>query len=44
MQIIKKDGRLVDFDGFKIVEAIRKSADRVMVELTGIEEEIVCKG
>nr|DAJ60241.1 MAG TPA: anaerobic ribonucleoside triphosphate reductase [Caudoviricetes sp.] len=43
MQIIKKDGRLVDFNGVKIVEAIRKSADRVMVELTGIEEEIVCK-
>lgn len=43
MQVIKKDGRLVDFNGVKIVEAIRKSADRVMVELTGIEEEIVCK-
>lgn len=43
MQIIKKDGRLVDFNGVKIVGAIRKSADRVMVELTGIEEEIVCK-
>ena len=41
MQIIKKDGRLVDFNGVKIVEAIRKSADRVMVELTKEQEEKV---
>lgn len=41
MQIIKKDGRLVDFDGDKIKVAIRKSAERVMIKLTLEQEEYV---
>lgn len=41
MQIIKKDGRLVDFNGDKIKVAIRKSAERVMTKLTPEQEEYV---
>lgn len=41
MQIIKKDGRLVAFDGEKIKVAIRKSAERVMVNLTPEQEDKV---
>ena len=41
MQIIKKDGRLVAFDGEKIKIAIRKSAERVMVNLTPEQEDKV---
>ena len=43
MQIIKKNGLHVDFDGDKIKSAIRKSADRVMVKLTEEQErQVVC--
>ena len=43
MQIIKKNGLHVDFDGDKIKSAIRKSADRVMVKLTDEQErQVVC--
>ena len=43
MQIIKKNGLRVDFDGDKIKSAIRKSADRVMVKLTEEQErQVVC--
>lgn len=41
MQIIKKDGQLAQFEGEKIVNAIRKSAERVMIKLTSEQEEQV---
>ena len=34
MQIIKKDGSLVDFDPQKIISAVQKSANRAMYTLT----------
>lgn len=41
VQILKKDGSLQDFDGSKIVIAIHKSADRVMVRLTESDDQQV---
>lgn len=41
MQIVKKNGKVVDFDGNKIKSAIRKSAERVMVQLTEVQEDRV---
>ena len=41
MQIIKKNGLLADFDGTKIVNAIRKSAERAMIKLTEEQEQQV---
>ena len=41
IKIAKKDGRIEDFDSTKIVEAIRKSAERVGEELTNEDE---CSG
>ena len=44
MKIIKKNGTLVDFDGQKIIDAIRKSAERAMVRLTKEQEtEVVAE-
>lgn len=34
MQIIKKDGLLEDFESQKIINAVRKSADRALIELS----------
>ena len=34
MKVIKKDGTLEEFDGQKIVNAVSKSAARVMVTIT----------
>lgn len=39
--VIKKDGNKVPFDGNKIINAIKKSAERVMVKLSKDEEEKV---
>lgn len=44
MKILKKNGLQVDFDGNKIVIAIRKSAERAMVKLTEKQEELIVKG
>ena len=33
MKVIKKDGTLEEFDGEKIVNAVNKSASRVMITL-----------
>lgn len=41
MKLKKKNGTLVDFDGEKIIIAIRKSAERAMVKLTEYEESYV---
>ena len=41
MKIIKKNGLPVDFDGNKIKVAIRKSAERAMVQLTEEQENEV---
>ncbi len=44
MKVIKKDGALEDFNGQKIIDAVRKSADRAMVSLTDEEyQDIVSK-
>lgn len=37
MRVIKKDGTLEEFDGQKIVNAVTKSASRVMVNITDSE-------
>lgn len=43
IKIIKKNGKIEEFDGSKIIKAIRKSADRVMVKLSKEEENAVVK-
>ena len=43
MKILKKNGLQVDFDGNKIIVAIRKSAERAMVKLTEEQEELIEK-
>ena len=40
-KVIKKNGMLNDFNGEKVKVAIRKSAERAMVELTSVEEDFV---
>lgn len=42
MQVRKKDKSLVPFDDTKIINAIRKSAERVLVTLTEEQEKQVC--
>ena len=42
MQIIKKDGTLSEYNDEKIVSAISKSAERVMVNFTDEEVKKVC--
>ena len=42
MNVIKKDGTIADFDRNKIVKAIHKSAERVMVELAESDDDAVC--
>ena len=41
MKVIKKDGTLEEFDGQKIINAVRKSAARAMVALTDEEYETI---
>ena len=41
LKLKKKNGTLVEFDGEKIIIAIRKSAERAMVKLTEYEESYV---
>ena len=43
MNVIKKDGTIEEYDSSKIVNAVNKSAKRVMVELTAKEHEIICE-
>ena len=43
MKVIKKDGTLEQFDPTKIINAVKKSAQRVMIELADEEFEIICK-
>ena len=42
LKVIKKDGRVVNFDRNKIKNAIEKSANRVCVNLTEKQKEKVC--
>ena len=42
-QVIKKDGTKFPFDKQKIIKAVSKSAERVLVELTNEEYETICK-
>lgn len=42
MQIIKKDGSLVDYDDSRIVYAIEKSAERVMINFSEDEKQKIC--
>lgn len=41
IKIIKKNGKIEEFDGSKIVKAITKSANRVLIKLTKEEEDKV---
>ncbi len=46
-KIIKKDGTLEDYDFSKVIDAVKKSANRVMVELSdedfiSIEDKVIC--
>lgn len=43
IQVIKKDGTLEDFNKSKIIKAINKSAERVVINLTEEEKNEVCK-
>lgn len=43
MKVIKKDGTKNEFDEQKIINAIQKSANRVMIKLTEKEKETVLK-
>lgn len=43
IQVIKKDQTLQDFDPQKIIDAIGKSAERVMVDLSEDDENVVVK-
>jgi len=42
MQIIKKDGTLEEFDEQKIINAVQKSAKRMMIELSPSEYSLIC--
>lgn len=42
VKVIKKDGTLSDFNKEKIVDAISKSAERVLVSLTHSEIDLIC--
>lgn len=43
MNVIKKDGSIVKFDKKKIVNAVNKSAERVMVEISDSEMDKICE-
>lgn len=42
MKVLKKDGTIVDFDKQKIISAIHKSANRVMINLSEEDDNYVC--
>lgn len=42
MNIIKKDGTIEDYNSQKIINAVTKSAKRVMIELTEKDHKIIC--
>lgn len=44
MLVIKKDGTKEPFDYMKIVNAVRKSAERVMIDLSDEDFGIICNG
>lgn len=44
MRVIKKDGTLEDFDGQKIVNAVSKSAARMMIKLTDTDYHNIVSG
>lgn len=44
MRVIKKDGTLEDFDGQKIVNAVSKSAARMMIKLTDTDYHDIVSG
>ena len=43
LKIIKKDGTIVDFDEQKIISAINKSANRVLLKLTDADFDLILK-
>ncbi len=43
MKIIKKDGVLEKYDAQKIINAVKKSAERVMIELRESQYQIICE-
>ena len=43
VQVIKKDGTLADFNVQKVVDAVNKSANRVLITFTEEEERFICQ-
>lgn len=43
VQVIKKDGTLEDFNVQKVVDAVNKSANRVLIKFTEEEERFICQ-
>ena len=43
VQVIKKDGTLEDFNVQKVVDAVNKSANRVLITFTEEEERFICQ-
>ena len=43
LTVIKKDGTIIDFDNSKIINAVSKSAERVLVKFTKEELNSICK-
>lgn len=42
MKVIKKSGEITDFDAFKIINAVNKSAERVLVKFSSEELDKIC--
>ena len=42
MNVVKKDGTIAEFNKIKIINAIHKSANRVMVDMTKEDDNFVC--
>ena len=43
VQVIKKDGTLEDFNVQKVVDAVNKSANRVLITFPAEEERFICQ-
>ena len=43
IKVVKKDGTLEDFNVQKVVDAVNKSACRVMINFTEEEEKFICQ-
>ena len=43
IKVVKKDGTLEDFNVQKVVDAVNKSACRVLINFTEEEEKFICQ-